>query len=330
MSDEQQRRRLRKQPKRRRYQAESAVNLPQFKMPKAAQKRRRRKKTEPVRFGLNTLRRIIFSARWLSLGLLAVAVYALVNIYDEPRFYLNYIPVEGAVSISPEEIAAASELAGSHVFAVDPSESAGKIGAIPGVISSTVTLRWPNQVYIEVAEEAPVAIWIENGVEYGVAQNGRLFSALRANPTLLRIESEMAPVAPDPVVSTVSQARNDPAAMQDDSSDTSQIDAALPETNYAFIPREVLEGALQLRLLRPTIDKLYYQPAGGLSYEDGRGWRAYFGTGAQMNQKLAVYEAVVAELMAAGVQPAYISVSNHEKPYYSLTVTDPVVEEAQS
>ena len=88
------------------------------------------------------------------------------------------------------------------------------------------------------------------------------------------------------------------------------------DTSFAFVPREVLEGAIQLRELRPTIEKLYYQPHGGLSYQDGRGWRGYFGTGAQMNQKLAVYESVVADLLARGIQPAYISVSNQEKPYY--------------
>ena len=80
--------------------------------------------------------------------------------------------------------------------------------------------------------------------------------------------------------------------------------------------RQVLEGALQLRELRPNIEQLYYQPSGGLSYQDGRGWRAYFGTGRDMHQKLAVYETVVAKLMERGIRPQYISVSNQHKPYY--------------
>jgi hypothetical protein len=78
----------------------------------------------------------------------------------------------------------------------------------------------------------------------------------------------------------------------------------------------VLSGALLLRQLRPNIDKLYYRPASGLSYDDGRGWRAYFGSGTDMNQKLAVYETIVTDLLARQIQPAYISVSNQEKPYY--------------
>ena len=191
MSNEQPRKRLRKQPKTRHVQSASAINVPQLKMPKTARKRLRRKKTEPVRFGMSTLKAFVFNSRWLSLGLLAITIYALVDIYNEQRFYLTYIPVEGAVSVTPEEIADASGLAGSHVFAADPSEAAKNMSALPGIISSTVTLQWPNQVFIEVAEEAPVAIWLENGVEYGIAQNGRLIPAVRANAGLLRIESEM-------------------------------------------------------------------------------------------------------------------------------------------
>lgn len=319
MSQEKSRRRLRKQPKRRRVQSSSAVNLPQLKMPKTANKRRRRKKTEPVRFGLSTLRRFVFSSRWISLGLLIISVFALLDIYKEQRFYLTYIPVEGSVAISPEEIAEISGLAGRHAFSADPTEAARKIGDLPGIISATVTLRWPNQVFIAVNEEVPVAIWAENGEEYGITHSGRLIPAVRLNPGLLRIESE-SKVKPQPMagdgtpgeIVKKNGAGNSSSAAAKNSAEAQEM----PLTSLAFIPPDVLDGAMQLRELRPTIDKLYYKPAGGLSYQDGRGWRGYFGTGVYMNQKLVVYEAIVADLSARGIQPEYISVSNHEKPYY--------------
>ena len=148
MSKEQPRKRLRKQPKRRQVQSTSAMNIPQMKLPNTARKRRRRKKTEPVRFGLSTLKAFVFSSRWLSLGFLAITIYALTDIYNEQRFYLNYIPVEGSIAVTPDEIAEASGLAGRHAFAADPAEAARRIGELPGIISSTVTLQWPNQVFI--------------------------------------------------------------------------------------------------------------------------------------------------------------------------------------
>jgi hypothetical protein len=331
MSQEETRKKLRKQPKRRRLQSASAVNLPQLKMPKTANKRRLRKKTEPMRFGLSTLKRFLFSSRWISLGLFLLSVYALVDIYNEQRFYLNYIPVEGSVAISPDEIAQASGLAGRHAFAADPTEAAKKIGDLPGIISATVTLRWPNQVFIAVNEEVPVAIWVENGQEFGVTQNGRLIPAVQLKPDLLRIQSENK----NGSITLVGEGTSAEVSGQGgergigNSADSVEKIATVaqkrPPTSLAFIPPDVLDGAMQLRELRPTIDQLYYQPAGGLSYQDERGWRGYFGTGVQMNQKLVVYEAIVADLKARGIQPEYISVSNQEKPYYGTGIMPEVI-----
>ena len=324
MSKEQGQKRLRKQPKRRHMQSASAVNIPQVNLPKTARKRVRRKKTEPVRFGLSTLKSFIFSSRWLSLGLLVITVYAMVDIYNEQRFYLTYIPVDGSVAVTPEEIAEASGLAGRHVFAADPEEAAKSISELPGIISSTVTLQWPNKVFIDVSEEAPIAIWMENGAEYGIAKDGRLIPTIRSNSGLLRIESEIEPDASSrggsgaPRRLTNSNADSNAIDPANGAADTVSVENFRPKTSFAFIPSDVLDGAIQLRELRPTIDKLYYQPQGGLSYQDGRGWRGYFGTGHEMNQKLAVYEAIVADLVAKGIQPAYISVSNQEKPFYMI------------
>jgi hypothetical protein len=94
------------------------------------------------------------------------------------------------------------------------------------------------------------------------------------------------------------------------------VATAVPQANIAFIPQDVMDGAKQLRQLRPNIEKLYYRGDSGLSYQDGRGWRVYFGTGTDMNQKLVIYETIVEDLLARGLTPQYISVSNQEKPYY--------------
>ncbi len=94
----------------------------------------------------------------------------------------------------------------------------------------------------------------------------------------------------------------------------SEVNEALAENT--FVAGEILAGALQLRELRANIDRLYYEPGNGLSYQDGRGWRAYFGSGLDMEQKLAVYETVVEDLLARAISPAYISVRNEAKPYY--------------
>jgi cell division septal protein FtsQ len=259
--------------------------LPKVVIPKAAKKRRSRNK-RPLHLPTTALKRVATSARWVSLTLLLICIGSLVLIGSDQTFYLNLIPVEGALTIPPSEIVQASELGNIHVFSADPNAAAAKIQALPGVVSTTVTLQWPNQVQIQVTEEAPVAVWDQAGQHYWIDENGRLIPARVRTVGLLQIQSEL----------------NEPLDVD-------------------FIPAEVLKGAMQLKQLRPNIDQLYYRPAGGLSYVDGRGWRVYFGIGLDMAQKLTVYERIVEDMLARGLTPEYISVSNQERPFYKSVVS---------
>ena len=298
--------RLRKQPQMRRVQSAHAVRMPrvaQTEVPKTARHRRRRNRRQASTQPLQGLKIILLSARWLSLGLLLFTVFALYLAATDEHFYLTTIPVAGAVSIPPDEIVAASGLGGAHVFSADPNEAAARIAKLPGVVSSKVMLSWPNQVEIEIVEDTPIAIWQEGGQQYWITKRYELIPARTPAIGLLTIEYE---APPTPSAESLSPEETD---------ETGET-AVSPHAAIGFVPDTVLTGALQLRQLRPNIDKLYYRPASGLSYQDGRGWRAFFGTGSDMNQKLAVYETIVADLQARQILPAYISVSNQEKPYY--------------
>lgn len=329
------------------------IGMPKVSVPDTAQRRRRRQKTRRVRFGLSSLWGFIFNARWVSLLLLSLCVFALTLIARSERFYLTYIPISGAITVSPEQIAATSELAGKHIFAVDPSAAAEAIGSLPGVVSSTVSLTWPNQIYIAVAEEEPIALWQEGSNDYWITDKGSLLPAREASSGMLRIVSEtaLAAAAPRMTLELPEDESLDPSEratiisadgeeVTGDEADeptgtvetvvgieqeareavgeTAVTNAAIIPAQMQFVPQDVLEGALQLRALRPTIEQLYYRPYGGLSYQDGRGWRVYFGTGTDMHQKLVVYETIVEDLLARGLVPAYVSVSNQEKPYFRV------------
>lgn len=302
-------RRLRKQPKMRRM--DTAVTMPRLSVPKNARRRRRRNQS-PVRVPLTSLRQILLSARWLSLGLLAMSIYALTLIGMDENFYLTAIPVEGVISVPATEVVQASNLAGSHIFAVDPGTAAQQIMAnVPGIISAEVTLNWPNQVQITVTEDSPIAIWVEGSNQFWVTRTGRLIPARSASLGLLMIQSEVEGVGAATAVPATPTAADDETETVDGET---AVDSAT--ANMRFLPHDVLAGALQLKQLRPNIDRLYYRPSSGLSYQDGRGWRVFFGTGTDMSQKLVVYETIVEELLAEGLTPQYVSVSNQEKPYY--------------
>ena len=272
---------LKKQPRMRRNTTQGTHGVAKIRVPSAAKKRKLRNDPR-IKVPLEVLRNLAFSPRWMSSLLLGVSLWALVTIGYNETFYLSVIPVQGARSITQTEIIETSGLQGSHIFAADPLDAANRIKAIPGVISATVTLRWPNEVNIEIGEDTPVAIWKEKDQIYWINKDGQLLPARTAVTGLLIIESE------------VTRRR----------------------TDDSFVDKSIIDGALQLKKLRSNIEHLYYHPQTGLSYQDGRGWRGHFGVGLDMEQKIIVYEAIVEKLVQQGRQISYISVMNYTKPFY--------------
>ena len=301
-------RKLRRQPRMRRMASGNRLGMLEVTVPKTARKRRRRNRTV-LRLPTDAMKKVLLSSRWISLLLLVLCVVALLMVGMNERFYLTMIPVEGVGSISAEEIVEVSELGGAHIFSADPVEAADRVASIPGVISATVTLEWPNTATIRVQEDTPVAIWEQNGEIYWINAGGALTPARVDVPGLLHIR------AADTIHSPETRGEATAEVEEEVASPASEEDA-IEIAPAPFVPPEVLRGALQLRALRPNIHLLEYDISGGLSFQDGRGWRVYFGTGEDMAEKLAVYETLVEHLLAQQETPAYISVSNQEKPFY--------------
>jgi cell division protein FtsQ len=206
------------------------------------------------------------------------------KLLTDPEMYVDGINLGGAALVPGEEIYAESGVARQHLFWVDPQRARQKIEAIPGIASASVTVAWPNEVTILVEERVPVVAWVEGTHTMWVDAHGEKFKSRGELPGLLPI--------------TVDGAAD-----------------AFPDM-AARVPVEAIEGALQLRELRPNIELLHYDPQHGLSYQDGRGWRSYFGMGTGMAQKLAVYETLVDNLISRGIHPAIISVESVNAPYY--------------
>jgi cell division septal protein FtsQ len=202
----------------------------------------------------------------------------------DAAYYVTDVQVAGATTLSQRAVVDASGMDGMHIFWLDPAEAAERVAAIPSVLSATVEISWPNRAGITVVERTPVMVWDQAGDRFWVDENGQLMQARQESSDLLLILSQQ------------------------------------PEKLYVGerIPIDVLAGAMQLRQERPNIASLFYEWGNGLSYEDGRNWRAYFGTGLDMNQKLVVYEAIVANLQERGMNPKYVSVINKDKPFYRL------------
>ncbi len=318
--------RLRKQPRMRRVYSASSTPLPGLSMPKTATKRKQRNNRQRISRPMAGVRGVVLNSRWISLAVAALSLYALFIIGGDDRFYLNYIPVEGSSTIDINGVVAESGLAGRHIFAADPQEAADRISEIGGVVTATVTLHWPNDVMIRIREKPPLATWQEGDKSFWIDDDGQLTASRAQTVGLLNIVSEAPPASTasdairEKVDKIIGKEEADEPVADEPVADENEatLDEKTVASRAAFVPRDVLAGALQLRELRPNIDKLYYKPSEGLGYQDGRGWTAYFGTGRDMHQKLVVYETIVANLLERGARPAYISVANQYKPYYRL------------
>lgn len=237
---------------------------------------------------LPALPRIVWSWRLASALMALLLVAMLGRLLTDPGMYISGINLGGSALVPGQEIYARSGIAGQHIFWVDPAQVKENVEAVPGIAAAVVDVEWPNTVTILVTERIPVVTWIENDQEWWVDADGEKFQARVHLAGLL-------PITVDDVDARPS------------------LNAATEER----VPAEAIAGALQLRELRPNIELLHYDAVHGLSYQDGRGWRGYFGTGLDMPQKLAVYERLVDDLLAQGIQPKTISVENDRAPYYT-------------
>ncbi len=224
------------------------------------------------------------STRWISLVLLLGIATAVYFVGADQTYYISDIHVAGTNTLSRRAVADASGVEGMHIFWLNPADVAQRVAAMPSVMTATVEIGWPNWAHIDISERSPVMVWDQAGDRFWVDEHGRLMQARQETSDLLLILSQ--------------------------------------QTDKLFvgdrIPADVMAGALQLRQERPNIGSLFYEWGSGLSYEDGRNWRAYFGTGLDMNQKLVVYETLIADLQERGLQPKYVSVINKDKPFYRL------------
>jgi len=238
-----------------------------------------------------------FNWRWISLFISLAIIAAMVVVFTNPMFYVQRAEIGGLRYVPPEEVYAGAGIANYHILFVDPAQVEANVLQSPSLESAQVSVSWPARVVINVREREPALIWEQGADRYWVDVNGNLMQLRRDLPNLVRVINEGNAI-PFRCAGT---------------------GCANGESQTPGIDPDVVLGAQQLKTLRSNIDVLYYDPVRGLSYQDGRGWRGYFGKGTDMSAKLSVYETIVANLVARGVQPIRIDVSNLSAPYYSVS-----------
>lgn len=221
--------------------------------------------------------------RWASLAMVMVLSAVLFHLMSSPRYFINAINLSGAQYIGGEEIYEASGVDNLNIFWLDPIQIKKNVEAVAGIKTVDVQVRWPNQVYIAISENVPVLAWSQGGQTMWVDADGIAFPQRGELPGLL-------PIVVD--------------------------DSTSPLATDQRVPVEAINGALELKQLRNNIELLHYDAVNGLSYQDGRNWRGYFGVGGNMETKLKVYETLIENLLSRGIHPSLVNVMDEDAPFY--------------
>lgn len=232
------------------------------------------------------------SWRWLS-GLMVMAlVAALYFLWTMPMFRVPEPQVTGLQRVTLADVDTVIGLSDQPVFMVNPSGIKEDLQqAFPEMSAITVEVHLPAAVIVDVAERKPVIDWKDGDHEVWVDQQGVAFPPRGDPGKLVVVEGQIG----SPVI-------------------TSTVRTAIQ-----FVDPQMVTAILDMASLTPKKAKIKYDADHGLGWSDFRGWEVYFGMDvSDMDTKLLVYQALVKQLKADGVQPAFISVEYANAPYYRM------------
>jgi hypothetical protein len=230
-----------------------------------------------------------FGPRLLSALLLAATLFALQHAFTAPGFRVGEASVLGSRIVSIPQARSIAGLGGLSVFEVDPVEAVRRLVSHPEVASARVSVRWPNQVEIELTERHPMVEWNDAGRTWWICPDGVAYLQHGTWPGLVQIASEKKSL----------NITEDPLA--------------------PVIPIGVMRAAAVLNAQIPDAAQLLYDPDHGLGFQDSRGWVAFFGVEGDMVLKARIYDALAAVLESSKARVGFVSVEDPATPYYRQT-----------
>jgi cell division protein FtsQ len=214
---------------------------------------------------------------------MAVSLFWLIYfLFSTPTFFVYGAEIEGNLAVSRGEIYAASGIDSQSIFWISSAEVVDRLMAVPNIKTASVTVALPAQVKIAVVERQPELLWQTGESVWWVDQEGTIVPPKENIEGMLRIiDDDQQPVEPG-----------------------QQIDP------------NIIKGTQQLRRFAGNLSIIRYSRANGLTVATPEGWPVYLGAGEEIEAKLVVLTAVLADLKARNITPAYLDVRNPLRPVY--------------
>lgn len=242
--------------------------------------------------------------RLLSFFLVLLLGAGLYMFWTDPQFRVSGVKVVGNQRLSLEEINNVLELNGKPIFSIEPElirEQA--LRHYSELTTVSVTVSMPNLVTLYITERQPIIQWQQESGYTWIDETGTAFQPNGDGQGLIIV-----------------QALGEPGF-----NPISSDDPLLPPV---FMPENTVKSIIALAPHVPPGSVLIYDSENGLSWDDGRGWKAVFGTsGHNIETKILVYQAIVDWLSQRSIRPRIINVAYPKAPFYRMELAETQVEE---
>lgn len=224
-------------------------------------------------------------ARWLTLPVLAMAVWGIFQALYGPRFQIGEVEVNGATIMSPSRVRSIGKFQGKTTFQIDPKEIVTRLESLPEIEQAKVRIGWPNRVAIEIVERKPVLEWNDGGTKWWVSEDGLAVLQRSQIPDLVRIHSQESVL---------------------------RVGSSLAPV----LDEETIAAALSFRSILGEDQEIFYESQRGFGIHDHRGWMAYFGHDGDMALKYQVYLQIADHLDQIGYPARLVSVEDLSAAFY--------------
>lgn len=261
------------------------------------------------------------SWRMVSLAMTIVVGAALYMYWNTPLYTVKGAEINGLKRLTPLEVNTILGISGQPIFMVDAEKIQHTLETeFPEFSTVETSVSLPASVVINVTERVPVAIWRQDGRSMYIAADGVAFPSRtqEVDPSLLMIEASTNPPAPAPVPTV-------DAILDELYSTGEEVSLVLSPTNETaepltrnFMKPDMVANLMTVAEQAPSGVPIVYDAQHGLGWTDPGGWQVYFGAPEDIQMKLRVYAALIAQLDQDDTLPRLISVEYVHAPYYQL------------
>jgi cell division protein FtsQ len=250
--------------------------------------------------------------RLASAFLVLLLGFAIIYMSTAEAYQLKSPVIFGMQRVTIADLESVLNLRGEPLFVIDTQVAKQKLAsAFPELADIDVRMAAYSHLVISARERQPIVAWNSSGQTLWIDNEGAIFFPRGDTGTLLTIQAETNPPLERILAPLEDPSLNAQPILENPGAD---IPITLRQVKPAF-----LDTAIKLSSQLPPESNLTYNIYNGLGWVDPRGWTIYIGsTLDDLNEKLLVYEDVVAQLEKDGVKPAMISVEYVHAPFFRL------------